>query len=171
MAGCPHLSRCPRFRWILCAARYPCPSLHPQENASRWRIHNSEIDKMEVSTPSDFLKPAYFSNRTEFSAADLRFLQKCRSKTEKYLRFPSHSAAVKALAAKTALHNPSTTLHNPSTTLHNPSTSQPNSPTNRVVELRVQCDEACPCCMAPPRQKLAAAAELPACSQSSSRSF
>jgi hypothetical protein len=70
---------------------------------------------MEVSTPSDFLKPAYVPNRTEFSAADFRFLQKCRSKTEKYLRFPPHSAAVKALAAKTALHNPSTTLHNPST--------------------------------------------------------
>jgi hypothetical protein len=54
-------------------AQYPCRSPTLRKNAPGWRFNDSEIDKMEVSTPSAFLKPAYFPDRMEFSAADFRF--------------------------------------------------------------------------------------------------
>ncbi len=56
------------------------PVAHHNQNASRWRFDHSEIDKMEVSTPSAFLKPAYVPNRTEFAAEIFVFF--CRIAAE-----------------------------------------------------------------------------------------
>ena len=50
------------------------PVAHPLENAFPWRIHYSEIDRIEVSTPLAPCSSQRISlNRTEFSAADFRF--------------------------------------------------------------------------------------------------
>jgi hypothetical protein len=59
------------------------PVTHYEENASRWRIHYSEIDKMEVSTP----RPLSSSQRISRIARSCRhqifvFFEKNRGESE-----------------------------------------------------------------------------------------
>jgi hypothetical protein len=56
-------------------------------------------------------------------------LQKYCDKSRNIRGFQPDNTAIKALTAKTALHNPSISLYNPSNTLHNPSNSRHNPST------------------------------------------
>ena len=89
---------------------------------------------IEVSTPLEPSSSQRISlNRTEFSAADFRFFRRNTAKKAKIFEISTpESTAIKALVAKTALHNPSISLHNPSTSLYNPSTSMYNPSTSTL---------------------------------------
>ena len=100
------------------------PITHPPKNDSHWRFDYSQVDRIEMSTLQ--FRP-HSSRKRRFRIAlgghrPLFVFSRNSQWKPIYMRFSPHSTAAKALAAKDALHNPSTTLHNPSTILHNPST-------------------------------------------------
>lgn len=112
------------------AAEEPCRSPAMRKPLlSCWRFNCSQVDKIEAALPARLSRASVSPGSHGVSGPRLSFFPEKSLQKRKYLRFLPHSAAVKALTAKTELYNPSTILHNPSTTLHNPSTIPHNPST------------------------------------------